>query len=187
MIAVVVAGWIGRIRRTVTGSVGNHGTTGATAGSAAGRGRRCTPSPLSRTRLGKLSFKRSCALCARQPAVETAFTRSTTAQQQSYCSPAGHHTEPGRKSCVRSPEKPTTSPASGTSSTLRTSSWAALRPRRHVAARKALATFAPHVDTGDFVIVINAEKVALTGNKAEQKLDQRHSGIPRRSEVHDLR
>ena len=43
---------------------------------------------------------------------------------------------------------------------------------------KHKATFAPHVDTGDFVIVINAEKVALTGNKAEQKLDHRHSGYP---------
>ncbi|MDP3972032.1 MAG: 50S ribosomal protein L13 [Candidatus Nanopelagicales bacterium] len=39
-------------------------------------------------------------------------------------------------------------------------------------------TFAPHVDTGDFVIVVNAEKVALTGRKAEQKMDYRHSGYP---------
>ena len=31
--------------------------------------------------------------------------------------------------------------------------------------------FAPHVDTGDFVIVINAEKIALTGQKLEQKMD----------------
>jgi large subunit ribosomal protein L13 len=38
--------------------------------------------------------------------------------------------------------------------------------------------FAPHVDTGDFVIVINADKVALTGNKREQKLAYRHSGYP---------
>ncbi|MEY4169773.1 MAG: ribosomal protein [Actinomycetota bacterium] len=38
--------------------------------------------------------------------------------------------------------------------------------------------FAPHVDTGDFVIVINAEKVALTGSKLEQKRDYRHSGYP---------
>ena len=38
--------------------------------------------------------------------------------------------------------------------------------------------FAPHVDTGDFVIVINAEKVALTGNKRESKLAYRHSGYP---------
>jgi large subunit ribosomal protein L13 len=38
--------------------------------------------------------------------------------------------------------------------------------------------FAPHVDTGDFVIVINAEKIALTGQKLEQKMDYRHSGFP---------
>jgi large subunit ribosomal protein L13 len=38
--------------------------------------------------------------------------------------------------------------------------------------------FAPHVDTGDFVIIVNAEKVALTGNKREQKLAYRHSGYP---------
>ena len=39
-------------------------------------------------------------------------------------------------------------------------------------------TFAPHVDTGDFVIIINADKVALTGAKAEQKRAYRHSGFP---------
>jgi large subunit ribosomal protein L13 len=38
--------------------------------------------------------------------------------------------------------------------------------------------FAPHVDTGDFVIVVNAGKVALTGAKAEQKKAYRHSGYP---------
>ena len=38
--------------------------------------------------------------------------------------------------------------------------------------------FAPHVDTGDFVIVVNASKIALTGQKREQKLDYRHSGYP---------
>ena len=38
--------------------------------------------------------------------------------------------------------------------------------------------FAPHVDTGDFVIIINADKVALTGAKAEQKRAYRHSGFP---------
>ena len=38
--------------------------------------------------------------------------------------------------------------------------------------------FAPHVDTGDFVIIINAAKVALTGAKAEQKRAYRHSGFP---------
>lgn len=39
-------------------------------------------------------------------------------------------------------------------------------------------TFAPHVDSGDFVIVINAEKVALSGNKHEDKRAYRHSGYP---------
>jgi large subunit ribosomal protein L13 len=39
-------------------------------------------------------------------------------------------------------------------------------------------TFAPHVDGGDFVIVINADKVALSGNKREQKLAYNHSGYP---------
>lgn len=38
--------------------------------------------------------------------------------------------------------------------------------------------FAPHVDTGDFVIVINAEKIVLTGSKMTQKMDYRHSGFP---------
>jgi len=38
--------------------------------------------------------------------------------------------------------------------------------------------FAPHVDTGDFVIVINAEKVALSGDKKNSKLAYRHSGYP---------
>ena len=39
-------------------------------------------------------------------------------------------------------------------------------------------TFAPHVDGGDFVIVINASKIALTGNKATDKMAYRHSGRP---------
>jgi large subunit ribosomal protein L13 len=39
-------------------------------------------------------------------------------------------------------------------------------------------TFAPHVDTGDFVIIINADKVVLTGAKAAQKRAYRHSGFP---------
>ncbi|MBN2372335.1 50S ribosomal protein L13 [bacterium] len=38
--------------------------------------------------------------------------------------------------------------------------------------------FTPHVDTGDFVIVINAEKVRLTGNKLEKKEFYRYSGYP---------
>lgn len=43
---------------------------------------------------------------------------------------------------------------------------------------KHKATFASHVDTGDFVIVVNADKVALTGAKAEQKKAYHHSGYP---------
>jgi large subunit ribosomal protein L13 len=39
-------------------------------------------------------------------------------------------------------------------------------------------SFTPHLDTGDFVIVVNAEKVAVTGKKREQKLYRRHSGRP---------
>ena len=38
--------------------------------------------------------------------------------------------------------------------------------------------YAPHVDTGDFVIVVNAEKVHVTGNKLDQKRYYRHSGYP---------
>ena len=38
--------------------------------------------------------------------------------------------------------------------------------------------YAPHVDTGDFVIIVNAEKVALTGAKRENKVEYRHSGFP---------
>jgi large subunit ribosomal protein L13 len=38
--------------------------------------------------------------------------------------------------------------------------------------------FAPHMDTGDFVIVVNAEKVALSGNKKTTKMAYRHSGYP---------
>lgn len=38
--------------------------------------------------------------------------------------------------------------------------------------------FTPHLDTGDFVIVVNAEKVVVTGKKAEQKIYARHSGRP---------
>jgi large subunit ribosomal protein L13 len=38
--------------------------------------------------------------------------------------------------------------------------------------------FAPHIDTGDFVIVVNADKIVLTGRKLEQKLAHHHSGYP---------
>lgn len=39
-------------------------------------------------------------------------------------------------------------------------------------------TFTPHLDTGDFVVVINADKIAVTGNKETQKIYRRHSGFP---------
>jgi len=39
-------------------------------------------------------------------------------------------------------------------------------------------TFTPHLDTGDFVIIVNAEKVDVTGKKRTQKLYRRHSGRP---------
>lgn len=43
---------------------------------------------------------------------------------------------------------------------------------------KNKAIFTPHVDTGDYVIVVNAEKVALTGNKLDQKMYRHHSLYP---------
>ncbi len=39
-------------------------------------------------------------------------------------------------------------------------------------------TFAPHMDTGDFVVIVNAEKIAVSGNKREGKFIYRHSGFP---------
>jgi large subunit ribosomal protein L13 len=38
--------------------------------------------------------------------------------------------------------------------------------------------YTPHIDTGDFVVVVNAEKIAVTGKKLEQKIYYRHSGYP---------
>ena len=43
---------------------------------------------------------------------------------------------------------------------------------------KRKPTYTPHVDTGDFVVVVNAAGVRLTGNKGTQKLAHRHSGYP---------
>ena len=48
----------------------------------------------------------------------------------------------------------------------------------HVLRGKHKPTFAPHVDVGDFVIVVNAGGVRLTGSKGEQSLAHRHSGYP---------
>ena len=43
---------------------------------------------------------------------------------------------------------------------------------------KHKVTFTPHVDCGDYVIIINADKVKLTGNKLDQKMYYNHSGFP---------
>ena len=43
---------------------------------------------------------------------------------------------------------------------------------------KTKPTYTPHADTGDFIIIVNAEKVKLTGNKLSQKMYRRHSGYP---------
>jgi large subunit ribosomal protein L13 len=43
---------------------------------------------------------------------------------------------------------------------------------------KGKPQYTPHVDTGDFVVVVNAEKVVVTGNKLDQKVYYRHSGYP---------
>jgi large subunit ribosomal protein L13 len=43
---------------------------------------------------------------------------------------------------------------------------------------KGKPQYTPHVDTGDFVVVVNAEKVRVTGNKLDQKRYYRHSGYP---------
>jgi large subunit ribosomal protein L13 len=43
---------------------------------------------------------------------------------------------------------------------------------------KHKAIFTPHVDTGDFIVVTNVEKIRVTGNKADDKLYHRHSGYP---------
>jgi large subunit ribosomal protein L13 len=51
-------------------------------------------------------------------------------------------------------------------------------------------TFAPHVDGGDYVIIVNAEKVAVTGRKEDEKVYYRHSGYPgglRASSLRQLR
>ncbi len=43
---------------------------------------------------------------------------------------------------------------------------------------KGKPQYTPHVDTGDFVVVVNAEKISVTGNKLDQKRYYRHSGYP---------
>jgi large subunit ribosomal protein L13 len=48
----------------------------------------------------------------------------------------------------------------------------------HVLRGKHKPQYTPHEDTGDFVVVVNADKVLLTGNKLDKKFYYRHSGIP---------
>jgi len=43
---------------------------------------------------------------------------------------------------------------------------------------KHKAIYTPHVDTGDFIVIVNAEKIRVTGNKANDKIYYRHSGYP---------
>src|SRR5574343_553773 len=43
---------------------------------------------------------------------------------------------------------------------------------------KHKAIYTPHVDTGDYIVVVNADKIRVTGNKAEGKVYHRHSGFP---------
>ena len=48
----------------------------------------------------------------------------------------------------------------------------------HIARGKHKPLWAPHADVGDYVIVVNADKIRLTGRKADQKVYYRHSGYP---------
>ncbi len=43
---------------------------------------------------------------------------------------------------------------------------------------KTKAQYTPHIDTGDFVVVVNADRIEVTGRKAEQKIYYRHTGYP---------
>lgn len=52
---------------------------------------------------------------------------------------------------------------------------------------KHKATFSPHVDGGDFVIVTDAEKIRVTGKKLRQKIYYRHSGYPGHLKAEELR
>ena len=48
----------------------------------------------------------------------------------------------------------------------------------HILKGKHKPEYTPHVDTGDFVVIVNADKIRLSGNKAAQKTYYRHSGYP---------
>ena len=64
-------------------------------------------------------------------------------------------------------------------STLRTKRSVVWQPRLLAACVASISPeFTPHVDTGDYIVVINAEKVQVTGNKAKAKTYYRHTGYP---------
>ena len=58
-------------------------------------------------------------------------------------------------------------------------SWENGKPYCYDTSGKTKPIYTPHVDTGDFVIVTNAEKIKLTGNKMDDKVYYTHSGIRR--------
>ena len=51
-------------------------------------------------------------------------------------------------------------------------------PAQYLGTGKRKPVYTPHIDTGDFVVVVNAEKVHVSGNKRQDKLYYRHSGYP---------
>jgi large subunit ribosomal protein L13 len=51
---------------------------------------------------------------------------------------------------------------------------------------KTKAIYAPHQEVGDYVVVINADKIAVTGRKAQQKMYYRHSGYPGGLKAHNF-
>ena len=54
--------------------------------------------------------------------------------------------------------------------------WASAIAHRLRGKHKTIYT--PHVDTGDYIVVVNAEKIKVTGNKSQDKIYHRHSGFP---------
>ncbi len=81
------------------------------------------------------------------------------------------------KLCALTHPKATTSNGPGTSSTPTAWSWVGWPARSRILRGKHQPFFAPHLDTGDHVVVINAAKVVYTGN-SDDKFAYRHSGYP---------
>ena len=91
-----------------------------------------------------------------------------------------HHAEAKDRSCAHIFTEGQRDPAEPGTSSTPTASSSVVWPRRwrRILRGKHRPYFAPHVDTGDHVIVVNADKVILTSNKADAKLAYRHSGYP---------